>query len=1607
MKTKRLRFFSLTCSLAIIVGALLPGGFSQPLPANAGVMRWDTVPTPNSQPNKNDVLNPYISGVPTGSEIRDLSVGNDSKTLIAALTVDKRTINESWDPGPLGAIYASGNRGISWTDSPHRHLMASTGWVSSYHVYNVIVAPDDAKLWAVTVGDSVTGPVQVWVTSDAGASWSNTNVPVLNGVEAISSIDISINYGTGRDFMIATRSGNGAGRYFLMKSAGFSTWKLQPNPSLSLIDFYAAKFSPTYNGDQSFVIVFSDNTSTYYNIGIRDTSSNTTLSWVFSNNGGKGIKIESQSFLTLTSADLSLPSDFSGQSASLRRAFVSLAQTGIYRLDDVQTTTLLPRAGIYSIAFFGTYASGKLIAGFKYGYPCIAAVPTIFMDTPCTCAGSCSIPSLKPPTGAANQGGCPTENMSGIGSAVVAWNPDGSLTYAVTGSGTINNVLLVTTGNAVYFDNTHTILGGTLTSLNDTASAEVWFEYGPTATYGSTTLARTLNLTATFIENIVVALGQSYHFRAVARDPVSGTIVYGQDAIYVHNILSVRTDYGRTRSDGATAFNATLTGLGNDTSADIRFEYGPTVAYGSTTEKTTKAAMGSISYVDPNPVAGTVYHFRASATGSPSNVTVFGADVIYVCGNNIAVTTDSAAYLAPAAATLNGTLDNLGTDVSANVSFEYGTSILYGSATASALVGATGAYNMPAAGLVPGQTYHYRAKAVGNPSGMTVYGADKTYIHGLTVNTDYASYVSSSSAMLNGVLLSLGADPLANVSFDYGLTTAYGSSTAVVPLSSTTAFSALAAGLVPGQVYHYRAKAVGVPSGTTVFGADMVYINGYPWWRGWINKLIPNDESAFSVSRNNGDTWNQLALIDTTIDWFNDVAASADCATMFLASVHRNIGTGCNEFDSVWRYTSSPAVAAPLPALVPAGTYWERVLCRTTSANCFYPQTDLPLLRTISSCTDSKDGGVVGWAAQYGAVISGAATVSGGVMAWSPDYGDYWVSITPRNIVQDFAFESSRVIYTVSPLGLVQRLPYTGTSWSTALPSSSTDMTAHTITARNGKVLVGASFLSNNNGISAAYSSDSARNWFTYKNGTPSGGNVHIIFDVDWEKNFLVYAATDNVSGTVYRNSAPSFTRWEGNDMMDISNGATGPDWSPAPLTLPITAGSYLVPVASPLDSPPHNNTGFYGIVMAFTGDPQPALYAAHDNITYSTMQGWGSAVCRTLEPRTGMPKPGVYWDCLDIFVPPDQKGVSFTLEPSSLKACGCCSINTNTALWAIDNESGLTVDMSVLNSADNILTLMHALQLRGRWNNHTANPAATWDPAYPGYTPSYNQGMLWSYTDCLAKKAPVLRNPPDQALVGADPVTGRNQQIDLSWEQLCLSSVYQLQIAKDRAFTLRVNPQVNNAANIEAVTGSIMVQTDPVNVTSPAIWLSPGALPEAGAFYYWRIRTYQSATRQIAVSPWSEARSFRVKPGFIVNSPYYGVQLLAPDNGCWGCKTRPASFSWSPWKEATKYEFILSKDPEFKQLIIKANTSTTGYEYNGTLDYNADYFWRVRAIEVNGQNIPSDWSATYSFRTEEAGAPEKPAAGDPATPIWVWAIIGLGSILVIVTVILLIRTRS
>jgi len=284
--------------------------------------------------------------------------------------------------------------------------------------------------------------------------------------------------------------------------------------------------------------------------------------------------------------------------------------------------------------------------------------------------------------------------------------------------------------------------------------------------------------------------------------------------------------------------------------------------------------------------------------------------------------------------------------------------------------------------------------------------------------------------------------------------------------------------------------------------------------------------------------------------------------------------------------------------------------------------------------------------------------------------------------------------------------------------------------------------------------------------------------------------------------------------------------------------------------------------------------------------------------------------------------------------------------------------------------------------------------------------GGVWYYIDDLLWSGPSPTSPVNHFTVACDPVTGRAGAIELKWLPKSLSKGYDIYIAKDIDFYLTM------AKIGDDYFGPYYV---PHDLDSPSLYIPPGggdvidanshswAVPalEAGHTYYWKVKVQDVATGDAIKSPWSWRESYQVIPGFRVVALYPGVQLINPCNGCIGCKVQPASFSWSPWKETTKYQFDLATDPEFKSLVVTAAATTTGYEYSGTLNYSTNYFWRVKALEVNGQNIPSDWSATFSMQTEPAPAPPAAPPAEPATPLWVWVII---AILVIVTLSLIMR---
>jgi hypothetical protein len=286
---------------------------------------------------------------------------------------------------------------------------------------------------------------------------------------------------------------------------------------------------------------------------------------------------------------------------------------------------------------------------------------------------------------------------------------------------------------------------------------------------------------------------------------------------------------------------------------------------------------------------------------------------------------------------------------------------------------------------------------------------------------------------------------------------------------------------------------------------------------------------------------------------------------------------------------------------------------------------------------------------------------------------------------------------------------------------------------------------------------------------------------------------------------------------------------------------------------------------------------------------------------------------------------------------------------------------------------------------------------------PTTNMGdMSTAAPDAEASNGSVsaTATPPDNTIIGNDPVTGQSEEIDLRWEQLCLSSEYQVQIGKDPGFSLIVLDTGSFAPASSGSPGAYYPAGG--RATSPSS-LTPWASLEAGHTYYWRVRARQAATGQHMLSPWSEVESFTVKSGAQTSTTSYGIQLLLPSNGSNGYPIKPAYFSWLPLNDTTKYRFVLAKDADMTEVVKDAVITTTAFEYDGELEYSQAYFWRVMALEPS----PSAWSATFSFQTE--AAPPSPSALPTTarqTPSWAWAVIVVGLILLISVIVLIFRMR-
>jgi YVTN family beta-propeller protein len=259
----------------------------------------------------------------------------------------------------------------------------------------------------------------------------------------------------------------------------------------------------------------------------------------------------------------------------------------------------------------------------------------------------------------------------------------------------------------------------------------VYFQYGATTSYGSTTVART-QVGSTF-RNISADISgllasRVYHFRIVATNSAGTT--FGSDKTFTTLSATGPPVVATNPASYVASFSANLNGSvdPHGLTTTVYFQYGTTISYGLTSAMQTQTGntYRNIAAGIAGLTVSTTYHFRIVATNSAG--TTYGDDWTFTtlsASGPPVVITNPATNVARSSATLNGVLDPHG--LTTSVHFQYGTTTSYGSTTPSQMKIGNNyqSSNANISSLSASTTYHFRIVAMNNAG--TTYGADRTF----------------------------------------------------------------------------------------------------------------------------------------------------------------------------------------------------------------------------------------------------------------------------------------------------------------------------------------------------------------------------------------------------------------------------------------------------------------------------------------------------------------------------------------------------------------------------------------------------------------------------------------------------------------------------------------------------------------------------------------------------------------------------------------------------------------------------------------------------------------------------------------------------------------
>ena len=258
------------------------------------------------------------------------------------------------------------------------------------------------------------------------------------------------------------------------------------------------------------------------------------------------------------------------------------------------------------------------------------------------------------------------------------------------------------------------------------------------------------------------------------------------------------------------------------------------------------------------------------------------------------------------------------------------------------------------------------------------------------------------------------------------------------------------------------------------------------------------DEGAWSVTFDYGDTWNQLSLTDTYVDYFSGIVVSPDGNKTMLVSVNEESGCGC---DSIWLRANSLLEAPEYSG------YWLRVWCGALMGYSTEWDGEAGFVELPADETAGDTAFLVDIGSQY-VYLNDLEPLA----CWTP------VAPSTLNEIVDAAAPSADTLYALDFDGNISIYDHEGWHESVA---SDVDY-GWTIAVWGNHVLVGGQ-----NG-DVSYSDDGGAT-FTALEDIATSGSVIVAFDNYFDANNTVYAALGDAgeSNGVYRWVIDESTKWE------------------------------------------------------------------------------------------------------------------------------------------------------------------------------------------------------------------------------------------------------------------------------------------------------------------------------------------------------------------------------------------------------------------------------------------------------------------------------------------------